>query len=178
MEIARFRWRILATVVVLTSCAVAYTVHRGFDRGYPRGSVPGTRPETGASTGVSTSATGREAPQRQRVLRTSSFKLIRDPGGSFATKAAMGVPVYVELGEPVGCRWVAPAKSWNYSVTIERGGAAKQRSKGLSGGPETAFVTLRRLGKGDVDVELSCLRSSASADEEPERRMTIRLVAP
>lgn len=178
MKTIRSRWWVLAAVAVLTSCAAAYTVHRGFDRGYPRGSVPGARPETGASTGVSTSTTGREAPQRQRVLRTTSFKLIKDPGGSFATKAVAGGAVFVELKEPADCRWTAPAKSRDYSVTIERGGAAKQRSKGFSGGPETALVTLRRLGKGDVDVELTCRRSSASSDEEPERKMTIRLVSP
>lgn len=178
MRMLRCRWWIVAAVAVVASSAAAYTVHRGFDRGYPRGSVPGARPETGASTGVSTSSTGREAPQRQRVLRTTSYKLIKDPGGSFATKAATGVPVYVELREPAGCRWIAPTKSGDCSVTIERGGAARQRSKGVSGAPGTALVTLRRLGKGDVDVELACRRSSVPVDDPPERAMTIRLVAP
>ncbi len=156
-----------------------YTVHRSFRHGYPAGSVSsGVRPETGASTGFSTSAADRTKQTRRTVTRTTSFRMVRDPGGDFAMKAAKGANVFVELKEPEGCRWDAPPKVASSAVRLERGGAAKQRSKGVSGSPGTVLVTVRRLADENVDVVLTCRRMAAPHNDPPVRTITIRLVAP
>ncbi|MGN0847517.1 MAG: hypothetical protein ACI4RA_09070 [Kiritimatiellia bacterium] len=164
--------------VWLAAGSEAYTVYRSFRHGYPSGSVSGKRPETGATTGASIAPVGRSRQTTRTTTRTISVRLVKDPGGDFAVKAVRGEPVLVELKEPKGCRWGEPPKAASHAVIIERGGAAKQRSKGASGGPETALVTLRRLSDGNADVVLTCRRTSAPKEDTPVRTITIRLVAP
>ena len=165
----------LLAVALMAMGAEAYTFHRGFQRGYPRGTLPGATPQASQLTGASTTG----GQQSSKTLsRRHVFRLVRDTGGDFAMKAARGEPISVELTEPKGCRWSMPLSSSSYSIVIERGGMAKQRSKGVAGGPETVLVTLRRLAEGSVDVVLNCRRTSADLGEAPVRTVTIRLVSP
>ncbi len=174
----RYAW-VMAVVGLSIAGAFGYTIRRSFRHGYPAGSVSsGARPETGASTGFSTSAADRTKQTRRTVTRTTSFRMVRDPGGDFAMKAAKGANVFVELKEPDGCRWEVPPKAASHAVRLARGTSAKQWSKGVSGSSGTVLVTLRRLSDENVDVVLTCRRMSASQNDPPVRTITIRLVAP
>ncbi len=164
---------VLIALTLSFACgASAFTQHRSFRGGYPIGNGGAQRVQRQAALSENM------VPGAGRTTgRKKNIRLVKAEG-SFAMKCAKADPILVELQEPKGFRWVAPAPSGKYTCIIERGAAAKKSSANASGGPGTAVATVRRLSDKNVELTLKLMKIGAPAKAEPEDTMTIGLVVP